>query len=98
MQQGFVGYGRKIMGIIRMSRNGVVKWFNSAKGFGFIKPEGGGDDVFVHYSVIRSDGYKTLARGQLVTFETREGPKGTQAMSVMAEPPEPGRMHRLTPD
>ena len=68
-----------------MSKTGVVKWFNNAKGFGFIKPEGGGDDVFVHYSEIRSDGYRTLMRGQTVTFETRVGPKGMQALKVMTE-------------
>lgn len=66
-----------------MSETGVVKWFNNAKGFGFIEPESGGDDIFVHYSEIRIDGYKTLARGQTVTFETKEGPKGIQALEVV---------------
>ena len=56
---------------------GVVKWFDSKKGYGFISVEGG-DDVFVHFSAIRSDGYKTLDEGQKVEFETEHGPKGLQ--------------------
>lgn len=65
-----------------MSDTGVVKWFNNAKGFGFIEPADGGEDVFVHYSEIRSDGYKTLTRGQFVEFEVKKGPKGAQALNV----------------
>lgn len=61
---------------------GTVKWFNESKGFGFIAPEGGGEDVFVHYSVISGDGFKTLAEGQAVIFETESGPKGLQAKDV----------------
>ena len=61
---------------------GVVKWFNNRKGFGFIEPAGGGRDVFVHYSAIRRDGYKTLATGQPVVFDLEEGPKGVQAVNV----------------
>lgn len=61
---------------------GTVKWFNSAKGFGFISPNDGGDDVFAHYSVIDMDGYKTLIKGQEVEFELEEGPKGPKATSI----------------
>ena len=60
---------------------GIVKWFNSEKGFGFIAMEGG-DDVFVHYSAIQGDGYKTLEEGQRVTFDIIQGPKGPQAANV----------------
>jgi|TARA_B110000881_G_C18505609_1_gene479362 CspA family cold shock protein len=63
---------------------GEVKWFNNAKGFGFILPDDGGDDLFAHYSAIGMDGYKTLKAGQLVTFETVEGPKGLHAASILA--------------
>jgi len=60
---------------------GTVKWFNSSKGYGFITREEG-DDVFVHYKAINSDGYKTLDEGDVVSFEIGEGPKGLQAMNV----------------
>ena len=60
---------------------GTVKWFNEAKGFGFISPEEG-NDVFVHFSAIQSDGFKTLADGDRVEFETTEGPKGLSAKNV----------------
>lgn len=60
---------------------GKVKWFNESKGFGFIEREGG-KDVFVHFSAIRADGFKTLAEGQAVEFEVTEGPKGPQAEGV----------------
>ena len=55
---------------------GTVKWFNNAKGFGFICPEGGGEDIFAHYSTIQMDGYRTLKAGQSVQFDVHQGPKG----------------------
>ena len=61
---------------------GTVKWFNSEKGFGFIAPEGGGPDVFVHYSAIQSSGYRSLEENQRVEFEITQGPKGMQADQV----------------
>jgi CspA family cold shock protein len=64
--------------------NGQVKWFNNAKGFGFILPDEGGDDLFAHYSAIGMEGYKTLKAGQLVSFETVEGPKGLHAANIQA--------------
>ncbi|NWB38974.1 MULTISPECIES: cold-shock protein [unclassified Pseudomonas] len=60
---------------------GTVKWFNTEKGFGFIKQEGG-EDLFVHFSAIQSDGFKTLEEGQAVEFEVVQGPKGLQAEKV----------------
>ena len=61
---------------------GTVKWFNSEKGYGFIAQEGGGADVFVHYSAIQADGYRSLEEGQSVEFEITQGPKGVQAENV----------------
>ena len=61
---------------------GTVKWFNSQKGFGFIQPDQGGPDVFVHYSEISGSGYKSLDEGQRVEFEVGQGQKGPQAQSV----------------
>ncbi|HET9255795.1 MAG TPA: cold-shock protein [Pseudonocardiaceae bacterium] len=63
---------------------GVVKWFNAEKGFGFISVDGGGPDVFVHYSAIQGDGYRTLDENQRVEFESSQGPKGPQADTVRA--------------
>lgn len=61
---------------------GTVKWFNDAKGFGFVTPEDGGEDLFVHFSAIQGDGFKTLKEGQTVEFEVVKGPKGLQAANV----------------
>ncbi|MEM7217508.1 MAG: cold shock domain-containing protein CspD [Pseudomonadota bacterium] len=63
---------------------GTVKWFNNAKGYGFVLPEGGGDDLFVHYSSIQMDGYKSLKAGQLVDYDVQEGPKGLHAVNIRA--------------
>ncbi|MFY1825799.1 cold-shock protein [Myxococcus fulvus] len=63
-------------------KTGTVKWFNSERGFGFITPEGGGDDVFVHFSAIVTDGFKSLSEGQKVSFELAAGAKGNLAANV----------------
>ncbi len=63
---------------------GTVKWFNDQKGFGFITQDGGGPDVFVHFSAIGGSGFKTLSEGQKVEFEVVQGPKGPQASNVRA--------------
>ena len=62
---------------------GKVKWFNDAKGFGFITPDGGGDDLFAHFSAINSSGFKTLKENQTVTFDVVQGPKGKQASNIV---------------
>ena len=62
---------------------GTVKWFNDSKGFGFIAPEDGSNDVFVHFSAIQGDGFRTLKEGQAVTFDVEDGPKGLQATNVV---------------
>lgn len=61
---------------------GIVKWFSNSKGYGFISPEQGGDDIFAHFSAITMDGYKTLKKGQKVEFECTQGPKGLHATAI----------------
>ena len=61
---------------------GIVKWFNAEKGYGFITPDGGGPDLFVHHSAIQSSGFRTLDENQRVSFETAQGQKGPQATNV----------------
>lgn len=67
-------------------QSGTVKWFNNAKGYGFIVPESGGEDVFVHYSTIDGSGFKTLKEGQVVQYEASESPRGVQTTRVVGEP------------
>jgi CspA family cold shock protein len=74
---------------------GIVKWFNDAKGFGFIEPDGGGGDIFAHFSAIKMDGFRTLKQGSKVSYDVVQGPKGLQAQNIQplsatgssAEPP-----------
>ena len=61
---------------------GVVKWFNDAKGFGFIQPDGGGADVFAHFSAVQMEGFRTLKQGSRVAYEVVQGPKGTLAQNI----------------
>ncbi len=68
-----------------MSTTGTVKWFNESKGYGFISPTDGGDDVFVHFRAIVGDGFKTLIEGQTVSYEVENGPKGLQASQVQPQ-------------
>ena len=63
---------------------GIVKWFNDAKGFGFITPDDGGEDLFAHFSAIQAGGFKTLQENQRVTFEVTAGPKSKQASNIQA--------------
>jgi CspA family cold shock protein len=64
---------------------GTVKWFNNSKGYGFITPTDGGDDVFVHHTAIQATGYKTLTEGQKVTFDVERGAKGPSATNVVPQ-------------
>jgi len=66
-------------------QSGTVKWFNNAKGYGFIVPESGGEDVFVHYSTIDGAGFKTLKEGQVVQYEASESPRGIQTTRVVGD-------------
>jgi cold shock protein len=69
----------------RNMATGTVKWFNDAKGFGFIKPDDGGDDLFAHFSAINSAGFKSLAENQRVSFDVTSGPKGKQAANIQPQ-------------
>ena len=69
---------------------GTVKWFNDAKGFGFIEPEEGGGDVFAHFSAIQMEGFRTLKPGGRVSFDLVQGPKGSLAQNIRAIPAQPG--------
>lgn len=73
---------------------GTVKWFNDAKGFGFIEPEGGGPDVFAHFSAVQMDGFRTLKQGSRVSYDLVQGPKGNLAQNIKAadgaSPPDAG--------
>ena len=64
--------------------SGTVKWFNDAKGYGFVTPDDGGEDLFAHFSAIQMNGFKTLKEGQKVSFEVTQGPKGKQASNIQA--------------
>lgn len=64
---------------------GTVKWFNDSKGFGFISPSDGSADVFVHFSAVQGEGFRTLTEGQTVTYEVENGPKGPQATQVVGQ-------------
>lgn len=73
---------RRTKGGYRAMATGIVKWFNASKGYGFISPSSGGDDLFAHFSAIDMDGYKSLKEGQQVEFEIQAGPKGPQAARI----------------
>ena len=62
---------------------GTIKWFSDQKGYGFVTPEGGNKDIFVHFSALQGEGFKTLAEGQMVSFDITQGPKGEQATNVV---------------
>lgn len=64
------------------NQTGIVKWFDDGKGYGFITPDGGGKDLFAHFSEIQADGFKSLQENQRVEFEVKQGPKGLQAASI----------------
>lgn len=67
--------------------SGTVKWFNDAKGFGFVQPDGGGADAFAHFSAIQMEGFKTLKEGARVDFELTDGPKGLMAINIRYSEP-----------
>jgi cold shock protein len=72
----------KLLGRFRKMATGTVKWFNDAKGFGFITQDGGGEDLFAHFSEIQGNGFKSLQENQKVSFEVKQGPKGKQAANI----------------
>ena len=74
---------------------GVVKWFNNAKGFGFIEPDGGGADVFAHFSAVKMDGFRTLRQGAKVSFEIITGPKGQIATDIVEVSYSPNDQHSV---
>jgi CspA family cold shock protein len=74
--------GLTVTGLV--PQKGTVKWFNDAKGYGFITPDDGGEDLFAHFSAIQMSGFKTLKEGQKVQFEVTQGPKGKQASNIQA--------------
>jgi CspA family cold shock protein len=74
----------KFVGREQGMATGTVKWFNDAKGYGFITPDDGGEDLFAHFSAIQMNGFKTLKEGQKVQFEVVQGPKGKQASNITA--------------
>lgn len=76
---------------------GTVKWFNDAKGFGFIEPEEGGEDVFAHFSAIQMEGFRTLRQGARVSFDLVQGPKGKLAQNIQPLEPRPPRASRPAP-
>ena len=76
---------------------GIVKWFNDAKGFGFIEPEGGGADVFAHFSAIQMDGFRTLRQGGRVSYELVKGPKGDLAQNIQDIEQAGGKVPRAEP-
>lgn len=71
-----------VLGIDKEMATGSVKWFNDAKGFGFITPDDGGDDLFAHFSEVQAKGFKSLQENQRVSFEVKQGPKGKQAANI----------------
>lgn len=79
---GLSGNRRENRKEVHRMATGTVKWFNDAKGFGFIVQDNGGPDVFCHHTAIQADGFRSLAEGQKVEFETKKGPKGLQAANV----------------
>ena len=84
VQRAAPGVGLLVVDGIAVMTTGTVKWFNDAKGYGFITPDDGGEDLFAHFSAIQMAGFKTLKEGQKVAFEVVAGPKGKQASNISA--------------